>query len=342
MKAEQPLRANFDFYGVRVSATSSCAEILEWLSFDFLYFKADEEGSPALSVSVVIGEIPPDIIPPIEESIHAPSCVSYDCRNLRFVDYYGRAVVKMDYANEQASLWSADAEFAYEKLYLLILSRVGEHLDRRGLHRVHALGFSFRDEACLVLLPMRAGKSTLALSLLKMEDARLYSEDTPLIDRQGLLHAFPLRLGVREGETVPEEMKLHSRVFQRSEFGPKILISSAAFSSRIARLSRPVSTLIIGKWTRALSPSIRSAGRIYALGKLFRDCVFGLGLPQVVEYFLRTPLKDLLTKTPLTLSRIWACMRICACAHCIEILLSPDREKNNALLALFLSGQDGR
>ncbi len=184
---------------------------------------------------------------------------------------------------------------------------------------------------------MRAGKSTLAMSLLKMEDTELYSEDTPLIDRQGSIHAFPLRIGLREGEEIPEEMKPHSRVFQRSEFGPKTLVSSDFFSSRIARSSRPVSTLVIGKWTRASEPVIRPAGRIYALGKLFRDCVFGLGLPQVVEYFLRTPMKDLLTKTPLALSRIWACMRVCASAKCVEVLLCSDREKNKALLERLLS-----
>ena len=48
---------------------------------------------------------------------------------------------------------------AREIVYLTILSRVSEKLDRMGIHRVHALGLEQRGRGVLVMLPSGGGKS---------------------------------------------------------------------------------------------------------------------------------------------------------------------------------------
>ena len=48
------------------------------------------------------------------------------------------------------------------------------------------------------MLPSGGGKSTLALRALQEPGIGLISEDSPLLDRRGRLHPFPLRIGVNE------------------------------------------------------------------------------------------------------------------------------------------------
>ena len=327
---------SLDFFGVQAVVSCNSEEVLSWLSFDFSYFRRSEVSSPGLRVKVVFGESPEGLIPELEESEHSPWYVSFDSGLTRYVDYYGKAVVVMDYLREEATLYSEDPAFAYEKLYLLILSRVGELLDRQGLHRVHALGFAFRDEVALFLMPMRGGKSTLALSMLSIPEFRLFSEDTPLISRQGLVYPFPLRLAMREGENLPEIPSEYLRHFERSQYGPKLLISSEYFADKIQASPLPVTLLLSGRWTRAENPSLRPMSGLKAFRKLFRDCVAGLGLPQVVEFFLTTPLRDLASKTPLVISRILSSLRVAMRADCYEFLMTRDRRLNAEFLENFI------
>lgn len=322
------------FHGISVRVHAPEETFIDMLRFDFSRFISDPRDTADISIEVTTDQYP--ALPEIEETAHSPSFVAYDDGERRYVDYYGRALVVIDYRLEHARLYCEDLDFAYEKLYLLILSRVGELLDRKGLHRVHSLGMSFGNKTALFLLPMRAGKSTLALAFLEFPEVKLFSEDTPLVDHKGRVHPFPMRLGIREGESFPVTAPEHVRRFVRSELGPKVLISAEHFSSRIAVAPSPVSVLFSGKWTRAAQPSIRPMSRVRTLFLLFRDCVFGLGLPQVVEYFLRTPVLDVIQKTPIALSRAWACLRLVAAADCREVLLCPDRKKNAEVLYRFL------
>ena len=271
LKYDTRMELFLEIYGIGVLIKSGSAQILEWLRFDFSCFPASESFTPVLTVEAVVSPVPEGAIPPIEESVHSPLFVSYDDGEIRYVDYYGRALTVMDYSREHATLWCPDADFAYEKLYLLVLSRVGEMLDRKGLHRVHGLGFSYRDRGVLILLPMRGGKSTIALSLMNDADVRLFSEDTPLLDREGVMHPFPVRLGVRAGGSMPDIPPEYVREFRRSEHGPKMLISTEALAGHIAAGKIQVSHLIVGKWSRASVPSIRPLNRLSATGKLFRD-----------------------------------------------------------------------
>ena len=57
------------------------------------------------------------------------------------------------------------------------IRRSKQYLDRRGLHRIHALGVVVKNRAVLVMLPMGGGKSTLGLHLLKHPEVQILSDD---------------------------------------------------------------------------------------------------------------------------------------------------------------------
>lgn len=321
------LKVDLDFYGITVRVHAEDSKFIDWIKFDFHYFVNPINSTPRINITVRIGN-PASLIPPLIESNRSPKYVIYDQSPRRYVDYFGRAVVIHNQIDESADITSLDVPFAYEKLYLFILSRVGEMLDRQGLHRVHALGFEINQKGALVLLPERGGKSTLALDLLKDARVSIFSEDTPLIDRKGHLYPFPLRFGMRERENLGNIPSDYLRELTREEGGAKHLVHINYFKDQIARRPGKVDFLFIGKWTRHHEPSLESVSAWKAIRSLFRDCVFGLGLPQVVEFFLRNGWGGIQSKSGIFLKRTIASVFLSLKTKNFYFYLSPDKEKN--------------
>ena len=222
----------------------------------------------------------------MEEVMHARHFSCFEERSKRYINYQNRALLIYDYASQSGVLYCQDTNYAYEKAYLTILSRLGESLDYRGLHRVHALGVTYNGQSCLFLIPEGGGKSTLGLSLLKLPEVKLFSEDTPFINKDGQVLPFPFRLGICDGsgtDAIPSRFK--REIF--TQYGvPKTLIDTGYFVGKIETAPMPNRFLFCGKWITSQSPRIRKLSRSATFGYLIRDCVFGLGLPQVIELFL--------------------------------------------------------
>ena len=363
MEADQ---TQISIYGTSVLVSSSNNEIHRWLRFDFSYFIEDSpqanpcwklrqdlsacgnmkhqsassvDLSPFISIKVHSEPAPENLIPPLVESMHSPEYVCYDDGPVRYVDYYGRAYVVFDYSRENARMYSLDTAFLYEKLYLLILARVGEKMDRQGIHRVHALAVSYREKATLFLMPTRGGKSTLALSLLEEPDFKLLSEDTPLVNHQGQVLPFPLKLALSRKQ-IPQEVPAELlREFPRDKWGTKVLLHLDYFKSKIELSKKEIGFLMVGKWLHDKNPKIEPISRLSAFATLLRDCVFGLGLPQIVEYFLRSNKKDLFNKGFIAFWRIYACLILVFKAPAYRLLLSPDINANKKMLKEFYAGK---
>jgi hypothetical protein len=81
--------------------------------------------------------------------------------------------------NRHCVVYGTDLDLVHEIAYHFILSTAGQHLNSRGLHRVHALGVAYRERGILFLAPSGGGKSTMALELLRRPGFTLLGEDTP-------------------------------------------------------------------------------------------------------------------------------------------------------------------
>ena len=169
-----------------------------------------------------------------------PDCVLYRDGD-RLCYEYGRAAALLVTREGNASfgqLISRDETLVPELGYLFLQSEIGRFLDAQGLHRVHALGLALPSgRAALVLLPSGGGKSTLATEVLRSGQARLLSDDTPLLDRFGNAHPYPLRLSFREDADLPEAWRAKATKFSRRRHGDKLLVPTAALSAEA--LPRP-------------------------------------------------------------------------------------------------------
>lgn len=329
-----------DFYGARVRVTSHDEQALRFVETDFSRFLTEEDGPAAVDVVLHCSNPPAEILPrggsPI---VNTKDAVVYRSRGRLLYDSNGRALVVWNPRRQVAEIYAQDRHVLFEKSYMMIVSRVGELLDRRGLHRIHAMGLAYEGRAVLCLLPTGGGKTTLALSLLERDGFHLLSEEMPLVTRRGQLHGMPIRIGVVAGTkiSVPGE---YLKPFERSRHGPKVLIDTAYFRERICWSATP-GILFIGERSADDVPRIEQIPRFRAIPALMSGCVLGAGLPQLLEYLLRFDPGDLVRQAHIHASRLVAAFNLLRKSETYRLQLGPDIDANADLVERFVVEQLG-
>lgn len=317
--------ASFDVYGYRFSVHSELEGPLDGLVQDFSRFRC-ETNTTGVRIELIDAAPPPDLLHATTAVAYTPRNVAYRHDGRRYVDYHGRGLGVRDEQTGDYRLYSRDPGLLYEAAYLYLLSQIGEALDRQGLHRIHALGIVVKGRAVLVLLPMGGGKSTLGLHLLQHPDVQLLSDDSPFIDRQGRVLAYPLRLGLLPGTEggIPAE---HRRMIDRMEFGPKHLVNYSYFASRVAAAAEP-GLVLIG--ARALTDDclVEPVSRLAALRACVANCVVGVGLFQGLEFVLNSTPWDLLGHAGIGASRLRNCVKLIRRSTVCRVRLGRDSALN--------------
>ncbi|MEX1111420.1 MAG: hypothetical protein WEB31_06430 [Chthoniobacterales bacterium] len=326
------MASSFNVYGYRFNIAGDAPDSLKALASDFEFFADPAPVATEPSAAIRIRYAAPDFssLPPIRASVYTPRNISYKHGELTLVDYHGRGLGRHHRSSGDFEITTLDPDLQYEACYLFLLSQLGEALDRRGLHRVHALGISVRDRAVLVLLPMGGGKSTLGAELLADPEVRLLSDDSPLIDREGNIHAFPTRIGLLPGADaqIPPEFR---RTVNRMNFGPKTLVDYRYFAPRVIAGAKPA-FVCLGSRTLAEKGRLVPASRTAALRRFASDCVIGMGLFQGLEFFFQKSTGEILGRAPVAWSRLRASWAVLVRSQLLELQLGRDRSGNARLL----------
>ncbi len=271
---------HYDFAGVRVRLESDSAAALEALQRDFSLFAAPF-APEALAWRLDLRR---------GTAVRRPGpgrpWAAWSEGTTRRVVYDDGATAWFDRARGLGAAASEDPLRLQETAHLAILAAVGEELDRRGLHRVHALGFERGGGAGLLLLPSGGGKSELALSLLMSRRARLLSEDTPLLDASGTVRPFPVRLSFRAGADLTGVPAERVRAYRRRRWGERRLVDADYFKDRVSG-PVPLRWILIGEKADGRAARVRAASRADALAALGSALVVGVGVPQMAEWRLR-------------------------------------------------------
>lgn len=310
--------------------------MLEELAADFAWF-ADAGRGGSTDVTVVLDRRAPDFdgLGDLPAAFVTPRNVVYQQDGRAVIDYLGEAVSVYDRSAQCLHVQGLGVDLVHEAVYLFVLSRVGEHLERIGRPRLHALGLAGRQGGVAVMLPSGGGKSTLALRALATDGVKLLSEDSPLIDRRGRMHPFPLRLGVNPGDAdgLPSG---RVRTLERMEFHPKTLLEVSAFADRIESQPVPLRHLVLGRRTLGRRAALEPLGRGRLAGPLLRECVVGVGLYQGMEFVLQRGMRDVLGKLRPAGIRLACSAGTLARARTWRLTLGRDREANWEALAPLL------
>ena len=315
--------------GCAVEFACADPELAAAVAADFSAFPAEGGGAPVR-------------LEARREPVNRPERALLRCRSwsilparpgLRRVWYPGGALCEYDYAARSGLLRGGSAALLKELSYLLILSRAGEELDRRGLHRLHAGALGRGGRALLFCGAQGTGKTTLLLELLKDREFSLLSDDTPLVAGDGSVLPFAVRVGLGlDSPHLPELGEL--RRFERRHYPPKRLLDIVPAGIRVSPPLPPGGVFLL---RRAAAPRIRPAGRAAAAGELLRSLALGCGTPQLAEYFLRPQPADAASKAGIFFSRLRAARALLAKADFYVFEVGPDRAANAAVFKTFLN-----
>jgi hypothetical protein len=185
------------------------------------------------------------------------------------------------------------------------------------------------------MLPSGGGKSTLALRALRQAGVRLLSEDSPLIDRHGTVHPFPLRVGVNptDAATLPDGSV---RRMVRMEFHSKLLLDLEAFSDRVESRPQPLRHLVIGRRSLGTHASLEPVARRTAIPTLIREAVVGVGIYQGMEFVLQHGMRDVAGKLGVVATRTACCSGVLARARVWRLTVGRDHSRNWRALAPLL------
>ena len=253
--------------------------------------------------------------------------VVYQDGRRKIVDYFGRVVAVLEPESKRVFFQGNDLSITHEAVYQYVVSAVGEHLERIGLPRLHGLALSGRQGAVVVMLPSGGGKTTLGMRALKDGGVKLLSEDSALIDRDGRLHPFPLRIGVNATDAA----KLppgHVRRIERMELHPKFALEIAAFADQIERQPQPLAHIVIGRRSLGTRATLERLPRRAAVPTLFREVVVGVGIYQGMEWLLQHGMRDVFQQMRPALTRSRCSLAGLRRAQVWRLTVGRDHEQN--------------
>jgi hypothetical protein len=295
-----------------------------------------DEGSPECTIQIVQEDPPYQQFPNIEASYSTPRNMVYDSKALRVVDYFGKGAVVEDKTGQIFTIYGVDTNFLQEAFYLLVLSLFGQHCDKVGMLRIHAMALSYADKAILMPVPQGGGKSTMAFAMLQEDGFKLISDDEPIVSQSGSILPFTLRIGTLDKqklESIPEEF-VYS--IDRMEFGLKYFIDVNYWKPQLE--TRALDDIIYVTSRRVLngSPSVREIPKYRAAKSLVRDAIVGIGLYQGLEFLLGRSAWTTISKTGTVFKRSVSAWRMMRRARTFELTLSRDIGENRRVFSEFI------
>jgi hypothetical protein len=333
-------QVHLEVYGLEILVAGSWPAVIDGLRRDFAWFERPGPGPRPAAVSLTIHRRPPDFarFDNAPAAFVTPRNVVFQQDGRTIVDYFGRALSLLDRSSGSMQIEGEDEHLVREAAYHFLLSRIGEHLERRKLVRLHALGLAAAAGGVALMLPSGGGKSTLALRALKADGVKLLSEDTPLLDRRGRLHPFPLPIGINptEGADLDER---HLRRLERMEFHAKLALDIEAFSNKVERRPQQLRHLVIGRRTLGRDASLEPLARRQAAGTMLREVVVGVGVYQGMEFILQRGMRDVAGKLGIVGTRVLCSAAAIGSASVWQLTLGRDQDRNWKALAPLLDDE---
>lgn len=336
----RPEEVSLNIYGRTIQISSQNKRILEEIRRDFSFFLSGESKTPDFTIWAYLDSIPRKKFSPFYLLMKTRYFLCYEIGAVKHVYYSFDDYVRYDYKRNFAEVYSEDLSRLHELVYMVLRSKIGELMEEIGLHRIHALAFSYRKKGVLFIAPMRGGKTTLALSLLKSFPIKLLSDEVPLLDSQCRLYPFPLRIGIWPGTSIPFSSSEHLNIrrFQNRKYGEKILIDIDFFKDKVEKNPIRLCCVFIGKRSKNGEEkcSIRKTNLFILLHVLIVNLILAIGACQVKEYFIKRSLWDFRKKVSIVLARVYLCLKIIVNYTPFVVNLGSDSKNNAQTIMDFL------
>lgn len=332
-----------NFYNVRVNVKAN-PDFLKNIVHDYSFFvdnKFNSKVSPKTrknktSCDVtfnIFTKIKENLIPNLKASAYHQDYIIYETKRTRYIDFHGSCICIYEKDKKIFNIFSKDEVVLYEVFHLFLMTIVGDLLDKKGLHRIHCLSLKDKNKSCLILMPMGAGKTTLALKFIENNsEIKVISDDIAITDGKKI-YPFPIRIGVRTEQLHSINTK-HKRLFKRSKESDKFLIDITKLYEIEKKTVEPC-ILMIGKRVNNDKCIIKRSSFSKVFFHVFKSAVLGLELPQALAIFLSNFWGNI-KKTNTFSKRFFAIYSIISKSKIYTIELGFNHQKNYEVLSDFL------
>jgi len=319
--------ASFDIHGLLVDVSGSWTPVIDAVRLDLAWFESTVPDSRP-DLELIVEEEAHDLASygDVVASSIGPRCVAYRTpAGATVTDYLGLASSLVDEGGRRLRIHGPDPQLGHEIAFNGIRAAVLRHLDRAGMVGLHALGLAGRDGAVVVLLPSGGGKSSLALWALEDERVRFLSDDMPILDGRGMVHPFPLRIGVTVGDPVAHERG--GRRIERLGWRPKLAVDIGEMADRVQQTPVPVAHVVAATRSLGRASRLEPADRRHVRRLLFQESVLRVATGQGAAWLTaRRRIGPTLRKVPGVAHRARLCHGALRDAQAWRLVLGSDRE----------------
>ena len=319
---------------------SGSKDFLQKLENDFICFQEPVKNiTRQFNIEIFITEkLPTELIGELPAYNQTKNSIEYRNEHSSFYDYYNKALLIFNRKTLKTQIFGINTNIIHELCYLFLLSKSNKIMDLAGLHKIHSCAVSnSKNKAFIFMLPMKGGKSTIFLNLLKNKELKIISDDSPVIDWKGNIYPFPLRVGLEQNSSIPSYLNNpKTYILERQEFGIKILIPINQFSNLISPICKKA-VLINGIRTNYKKPKIIKRNKIRGIIRLFPHLTIGVGLPLIIEYFIENTLLDHLKNIKILIFRIVSTIMLSWKHDSFDLYLTNDIELNDNFIKEFIN-----
>lgn len=329
-------------YSFEISIEGDDEKIIQSIKKDFSFFEKTQTLATRKKLKLNFFRVshPSEYLPKnLIAKKQSQNSITYDLGEIRYNDYYGKVVTKLDYESEYCEVFYSCAEKVHEVIYLIILSRSGKHMDLQGFHKIHACAVSNKHKNIVYMMPSKGGKTTMFNSLVADPEINIISDDTPIVDQYGQLHPFPLRIG---HDSLDELVRIFPYLkqeniseFKRDYFSTKYLVDVTNLKNDIKVADKTV--LVVGKRSTFDTPQLVDCSKVLMFKQLIEHMIIGIGLPMIVEYFVRTNIKDHFSNIWIFIKRVQAAILLVARSDCYFIYSSTNKTENTKVIMRLLN-----
>lgn len=322
---------NLDFHHHNILVRCNESSLLQKIKDEFHFFATDASLSPATVIDIHLESPPP--IPSLLAVKLLENCAVYRLGQRQYVDYFGEALTIWDESSDSVNIHTESKERAYELAFLAIHSLLGQRLDEKGLCRIHALAVSVNNVNGIVMLPSKGGKSTLLQNLIVNPEVKIISDDMPLCNLKGEIFPFPskISLGEKPVSGVLSELTWHE--FVRFHFPAKWTASLSQLKDRLAMNPEHNHNILVAGFRLSNGQSLLTeVPKWKMIGPMCEHMIFGIGLPQVIELFLKFNLTDIWKMLKHAAIRSVCAFNLVRNARCYHFYMGPDKSYNSQLL----------
>lgn len=277
MNTQSNISKTFDFYGfsVKINAPNDIIDFINTVFSDYPSQKNKSNYSNVIVLNSIF-----NFKNKYKKILKLKEYTIFYHKGLRIINYNDKLLCICNFKKNRFTFISPSLKLLKEKLYLFLISQIGEYLDSKKIHRIHASSIEINKKTFIISGDIKAGKTTALLKLYSKHNfSKVISDDVTFIDHKFNIYRISKKISV--DQNIINNFNIETTDY--SLFEKKLILPQHIRWSEKILLPHKLLFIILSRKNKL---------NIYY--QLFLYLVIGYGTPQMIEFFIRFNLRHLI------------------------------------------------